>query len=85
MTTLRNHLISVANTFAAARGLSRSRVSTIVFNSGMVLDRLTAGRDLTTGNYERAMQWFSDNWPEGAVWPADVPRPSSGASSPEAA
>ncbi len=21
------------------------------------------------------MAWFSDHWPEGLAWPADIPRP----------
>lgn len=75
MTNLRDQLIAVADSYAAARKLSRSRVSTIVFNAGMALDRIASGRDLTTGNFERAMRWFSDNWPEGAEWPSQVERP----------
>lgn len=75
MTNLRTKLLSVADTYAEARGLSRARVSTIVFNAGMALDRIASGRDLTTGNYERAMRWFSDNWPKGAKWPAKIERP----------
>jgi hypothetical protein len=85
MTNLREQLITVADIFAAARGLSRSRVSTIVFNAGMALDRIASGRDLTTGNYERAMRWFSENWPEGAEWPCEVTRPASVETDPEAA
>jgi len=75
MTNLRDQLLAVVDTYSAARGLSRSRVSTIVFNAGGTVDRIASGRDLTTGNFERAMKWFSENWPEGAVWPTDVPRP----------
>jgi hypothetical protein len=75
MTNLRTQLIAVADAYAAHRGLSRSRVSTIVFNAGAALDRVASGRDLNTGNWERAMRWFSDNWPDGAEWPDEVPRP----------
>lgn len=67
----------MADAYAAARGLSRSRVSTIVFNAGMVLDRIASGKDLTTASFERAMRWFSDHWPENAEWPAHVERPVS--------
>jgi hypothetical protein len=76
MTTLRQELILVSDAYAAARGLSRARVSTIVFNAGGALDRIVAGKDLTTGNFERAMRWFSDNWPDNAVWPDKVERPA---------
>lgn len=75
MQNLRDKLICVADAYATARGLSRSRVSTIVFNAGMALDRIASGRDLNTGNWERAMRWFSENWPEGAEWPVAVERP----------
>ena len=75
MRNLRDQLITVADTYCTARSLSRSRVSTIVFNAGLALDRIASGRDLTTGNFERAMRWFSENWPEGADWPEAIDRP----------
>ena len=74
MNTLRTQLIAVADAYATARKLSRSRVSTIVFNAGMALDRIASGKDLTTGNWEKAMAWFHDNWPVDAEWPSNVPR-----------
>ena len=78
-------MIVVADAYCLARQLSRARVSTIVFNAGATLDRIVAGRDLNTGTYERAMRWFSEHWPEGADWPADVVRPPRRDSSTEAA
>ncbi len=75
MHTLRSQLLTVADAYASARKLSRSRVSTIVFNAGLALDRIASGKDLTTGNWERAMRWFSENWPDGAEWPSSVKRP----------
>ena len=74
---LRDQLITVADAYCSARKLSRSRVSTIVFNAGLTLDRIASGRDLATGNFERAMRWFSENWPEGAEWPRHVNRPKA--------
>lgn len=76
MITLKSQLLKVADAYATARKLSRSRVSTIVFNAGMTLDRIAAGKDLTTGNYEKAMRWFHWNWPANARWPVGVPRPA---------
>lgn len=75
MNTLRSHLIAVADAYCAARRLSRARVSTIVFNAGAALDRIAAGKDITTGRWERAMAWFHQNWPEGAEWPRGIKRP----------
>ncbi|MDX0788167.1 hypothetical protein GOD70_16825 [Sinorhizobium medicae] len=74
--TLREQLILVSDEFGRARGIGRQRVSTIVLNRGSTLDLLAQGRsDLNTGTFERAMIWFSENWPEGAEWPTGVPRP----------
>lgn len=72
---LTNQLILVARAYADHRGLSLSRVSTLVFNDGKKLDGLVDGKDLATSRFENALAWFSSNWPDGAVWPADVPRP----------
>lgn len=74
MNNLRLKLLTVADAYASARRLSRARVSTIVFNAGLALDRIASGKDLTTGNWERAMTWFHENWPEGAKWPDGVER-----------
>lgn len=77
MNLLRSQLLTVADAYCAARGLSRARVSTIVFNAGLALDRIAAGKDLTTGNWERALAWFHENWPEGAEWPRGTSRPGT--------
>lgn len=76
MNLLRLQLLTVADAYCAARKLSRARLSTIVFNAGSTLDRISAGRDLNTGTWERAMGWFSQNWPDGAKWPSEVERPN---------
>ncbi|MGZ2476108.1 hypothetical protein ACVI1N_004399 [Sinorhizobium medicae] len=73
---LRQQIIVVADTFAQARGIGRKRVSTLVLNRGSKLDDIATGGDLATGTFERAMLWLSANWPEGAEWPAGVPRPA---------
>lgn len=75
--TLKERLLAVAATYASARGLSTSRVSTLAFGDGKVLDRLAGESDLTTSRFEASMWWFSANWPEGEPWPADVPRPAA--------
>jgi hypothetical protein len=69
-------ILSAASAFAAAKELSESRVSTLVFNDGKRLKDLRENdRDIGTKIFARAMQWFSDNWPEGAAWPEGVARP----------
>lgn len=71
-----NHLLMLAEAYGAGRSLSASRVSTLVFNDGKVIDRLAAGADITVGRLERAMQWFSDNWPDDLAWPDGIARPA---------
>ena len=68
-------LLTVVSAFATARNLSEGRVSTLAFGDGTRLKHLRSGGDMGARRIERAMAWFSSNWPEGANWPADVPRP----------
>lgn len=75
MNLLRN-ILDVANAYCGKTGLSRSRVATIVFNDGKKLDLIERGADLNTRRYEKAMLWFSANWPEGLAWPKGVERPA---------
>lgn len=79
---LKDQLLHVANLYAAAvktKGRdgrpSLSGISTRVFGDGKTFTRIETGGDLTTGNFERAMRWFSENWPEGAEWPEAIDRP----------
>jgi hypothetical protein len=75
MLTLCDRLILTADAYCAAVGRSRSRISTLVFGDGMRLDGIARGKDIQTRNYERAMRWFAENWPEGVAWPEGVERP----------
>lgn len=72
---LLDQLSLVANTYCAAVGLSRARVATIIFDHGAKFDLIDQGRDINTRTFEKALSWFSANWPAGLDWPADVPRP----------
>ncbi len=60
-----------------AREIARSphTVGRLASGSGDFYIRLKRGHDLTTRRAARISQWFSDNWPEGAEWPSDIPRP----------
>jgi hypothetical protein len=68
-------MFAVAAAFGEARQIGEARISTIVFNDGRRLKRVREGADIGARSIERALQWFSDHWPEGAEWPSDVPRP----------
>jgi len=72
-----HHLLLVAAAYAAARSLSESRVSKLVFGDGTRLKHLRGGGDMGARRLEKAMEWFSSNWPDAAAWPADIPRPAA--------
>ena len=73
---LRDHLISLIETYAAAKGISPSHVSTMQFSSGSKYRELKEGRDITVGRLEAAVAWFDANWPDDVPWPEGLPRPS---------
>lgn len=75
MMTLTDQLLCVADLYCAAVQRSRSRLSTIIFGDGMRLDGVAAGKDIQTRSFERAMAWFSANWPADLAWPEGVERP----------
>ena len=72
---MREQIIAVCDCYAAAMGIGRKRVSFIVMNRGSKIDDIVDGGDLATATFERAMQWFSDNWPADLGWPDGVARP----------
>ena len=82
MMTLREQLLHLADLYSSAatpgrRGAVKfSSISSRVFDDGKTLPRVAAGGDVTTGSYERALRWFSDNWPESAAWPEGIARPA---------
>ena len=74
--TLIDQLLRVSDSYASLAGISRARVSTVVLNRGSTLEAIANGRaDVTTATFEKAMAWFSANWPKDAEWPSDIDRP----------
>ena len=78
-------LLSVIDAFGSARDISDARASTLIFNDGSKVKQLREGKDIGVRTLDRSLQWLSNNWPDGAVWPSDVPRPAPTAEIPEAA
>lgn len=83
MNTLIDQLANTSARFAEAKDISVARVSALVFGNGGKLPAVLYGNaDVTTRSWERAMAWFSGNWPDGVEWPAGVPRPEIACSLP---
>lgn len=69
------HLLSLADAFQKADPVSDTTLSFRVFKDSKKLGALRGGSDITTGRFNDAIVWFSENWPAAGTWPADVKRP----------
>lgn len=70
------HLLQVIDTYRAATGVEDKTVSSRIFDDGKKVEALRNGAGLQVDRFNSAFSWLSDNWPNGAAWPSDVPRPS---------
>ena len=68
------NLMRLGGIFAEARGIALASLGTYMVRDACFFDRVRNGR-VTVRRVERALQWLSDNWPDGCEWPADIPRP----------
>ena len=69
------HLQIICSLYRDATGRSESRISDLACANPYLFKRLRANRGCTIATYNRVLTWFSDHWPEGVEWPADIPRP----------
>ena len=69
------HLQIICGLYRGATGRSESRISDLACANPYLFKRLRANRGCTIATYNRVLAWFSDHWPEGLQWPADIPRP----------
>ena len=68
-------LVTLCDIYCRATGRSESRVADVVATNPYLFLRLRADKGCTVKTYNRVLQWFSNHWPEGAEWPADISRP----------
>lgn len=61
-------------------GRSHWAISVRIFGKGDFFRRLIDGGDCRTSTADRAMQWFSDNWPDDLAWGNIPARPFLGIS-----
>jgi hypothetical protein len=55
---------------------AEATLSTKLFGAGSRISQLRGGAtDIGVRRLNRAIQWFSDNWPVDAAWPDGVDRP----------
>ncbi len=69
-------LQDIADAYCAHLSVPRERISRMLFGDQRRLDAVfTGSAGLTVANFEKAMLWFSSNWPEALAWPEGVERP----------
>ncbi len=68
-------LFLLVDRYRASQNIAEATLSTRLFSDGKRLGAIRAGSDVGVRRLNAALTWFSDNWPEGAEWPASVPRP----------
>lgn len=61
--------------FEQATGIKRVTLSWRLFADSKKLKAIMDGGDLQTQRFDKAVQWFSDNWPEAMPWPVTLSRP----------
>lgn len=82
MRTLIQQVVSVAEAYCEAEQIELARASWRAFSESKTLVNLVAGKSSPTlERADRALLWFSRNWPAGALWPDGVPRPEPGPNS----
>lgn len=78
-----DRLLAVFEAYCAAVQLAPATVSARLLGRGGRIAELRAGGDMGARTIRDLLVKFSQNWPEGAEWPADVERPPVQANSSE--
>lgn len=68
-------IIKLAELYAQHRAIEISTVSTYAEGDGKFFMSLKNGGDCTVRRAHRALNWFSNNWPNDLEWPRSVSRP----------
>lgn len=71
-----DRLIAVFDAYCAAVDLAPATVSARLLGRGGRIAELRDGGDMGARTIRALLVKFSANWPDGAEWPADVPRPA---------
>src|SRR5262245_35985067 len=72
-----DQFVRIVSAYARGRRLAEATVATGLLNDGKGIKRLRLGCDIGVRKVEEKVLWLSANWPDGASWPADVPRPAA--------
>jgi hypothetical protein len=70
------HITALSLEFMRATGTKEVTLSYWIFLDSKKLKSLREDADITIGRYNSALNWFDENWPPNATWPAGVERPA---------
>ncbi len=70
------HLLALADEYQRIDPVEDKTLSSRVFDDSKKLTALRGDSDITVGRFNTAVQWFSDNWADGAKWPTHISRPN---------
>lgn len=71
---LKNHFEALMAEFTCHSRLAKATIWARAAGDARFLDRVNTGSGFTVKTYDRVVQWFSDNWPDGAEWPPSIER-----------
>lgn len=74
---LKANLLALGAAFLAATELAPATMWMRAAKDARFGDRIGAGASFTARVYDNVVSWFDRNWPEGAIWPEAVARPSA--------
>lgn len=74
---LKQQLIDVSTAFAASRLIGITTVWRMAINDPAFEGRLKSDKTITVRTFDKAIAWFSGNWPAELPWPESVARPVS--------
>lgn len=68
-------ILALSRAYGAAEDIEPKTVSWRVFRDSKKLAALESPNgDIQTRRADAALQWFSDNWPDGTPWPDGIER-----------
>ena len=73
---LRNQLLHLAELYGEASGLPFTRIGSRMMRDSSFLIRIRDGDGFNVKTFDKAVAWFSTNWPDGVIWPDNVERPA---------
>lgn len=71
-------LLTLCSGYCECKKITIPTLSIYIFNCGRTISSLKHGKTITVRNYERAVGWLSDHWPEDKQWPDFIERPAKG-------